>query len=96
MSTESKRRRRKPPRQPGAPLTVAEAAVALSLGERTVRQLCTLGRLGHYRDGAKGGVIRIPEHAVASYQARLMGREEEDRKPESVRVGRKHLGRKAR
>jgi excisionase family DNA binding protein len=71
---------------------VAEAAAALALGETSVRRLIRLKQIEHYRTGAKGGVIRIPEHAIASYQAKALGRVEEQARPESVRVGRKHLG----
>lgn len=85
--------RAKRERQPGAPLTVSEAADALSVSDRTIRRMCKLKQIEHYRAGAKGGVIRIPEHAITAYQSRQV--EVTESAPSDHRSKYKHLGRRS-
>jgi excisionase family DNA binding protein len=58
------------PRAPGSPLTIAQAAAAMNLSERTVRKRIAQGRLVAYRDGR---AVRIAEADLADYLAGLRG-----------------------
>lgn len=51
-----------------APLTVADAAAALGVSQRTVYDLCDAGRLRHSRIGRGRGCIRITRDAIAEFQ----------------------------
>jgi excisionase family DNA binding protein len=48
-------------------MTVGEAARRLEISERTTRDLCSSGKLAHYRIGGGRGVIRITEADLAEY-----------------------------
>ncbi len=74
--TRKPRRRRRTierPREPGAPFTVRQAAGALNMAERTVRALCQSGRLRSYREGPRGGLVRIRESDLLAYIEERMG-----------------------
>lgn len=53
---------------PDAPLTVAQAATALGVSQRTIYDLTTSGKLRHSRIGRGRGTIRITRDALAEYQ----------------------------
>ena len=54
-------------------MNVKEAAERLECSVATVYQLCSRGKLGHYRVGARGrGAIRITEEHVAAYRDQVM------------------------
>lgn len=57
-------------RAPGAPYSIEQAAAALNLSPRTVRQRIRDGMLVAYQDGR---LWRIPERAMAEYLANREG-----------------------
>lgn len=51
-------------------LTVKDAAELLGVSQALIYALCSARKLRHQRHGLRRGAIRIPEDALAEYQAR--------------------------